>query len=304
MLLGGAHSDDPFRCLQIIPSESKYVRLLKCSHEEADDRILFHINHGVVIQNFESVIVASEDTDVFVGLLHHFPLWAQHDLSELWMVCGKGDNSRAVPIHEIVEVMDASVIEVLPTVHAPSGCDTTSKIGTKKAALRAAFDQGWELLKTFGNSPISDEMIMKAEKFLILCLSNNNEEDFDQLRFNSFHKQAFKMDLEKLPCMTSSIKLHIRRSYLQSNRWIHAPFIESIDLDPLDFGYIISDGDEALVPNIEIRNKLPDDFPNPCTCIKCAKSNVCPCRVKGISCCEFCKCYTAKQCRNPANMLT
>ena len=47
---------------------------------------------------------------------------------------------------------------------------------------------------------------------------------------------------------------------------------------------------------------IPDDFRVPCNFLKCAKKNkkktktkqnVCPCRMKLISCCKCCKCGTS-----------
>ena len=105
----------------------KYVGLLKSNHEEADDRILFHINQAVVVDHFNRVIVASADTDVFV--------WMDFDLKELWILSGQGRSSREIPLHQLVNMIDFSVVDVLPAAHALSGCDTTSKMGTKKISF-------------------------------------------------------------------------------------------------------------------------------------------------------------------------
>ena len=76
--------------------------------------------------------------------------------------------------------------------------------------------------------------------------------------------------------------------------------METIDLNPTDYGYIIDDN-EHLIPEIVEGPVTPDDFPLPCNYIKCAKSTVCPCRVRDIPCCEFCKCNASVSCKNPAN---
>ena len=55
-----------------------------------------------------------------------------------------------------------------------------------------------------------------------------------------------------------------------------------------------------LIPVINDGIPLPEDFPAPCTCLKCARGNICLCRVVGIECCDFCKCH--KKCKNPKNM--
>ena len=103
------------------------------------------------------------------------------------------------------------------------------------------------------------------------------------------------LDLEKFPPTSSSIKLHIRHAYLQAYLWYQAPFIDSIDLDPENYGYVRDD--EDLVPIIFDDLRLPDAFPAPCNCLKCARETVCPCRVKDIACCQYCRCGTS--CNTP-----
>ena len=44
---------------------------LPSNQEEANDRIMFHINDGVVKHGVQSVLVDSPDTDVFVNLIFH-----------------------------------------------------------------------------------------------------------------------------------------------------------------------------------------------------------------------------------------
>ena len=51
---------------------------------------------------------------------------------------GQGSTKRAVPIHEIATIIDNTITDILPQVHALTGCDTTSKIGTKRSALQVA----------------------------------------------------------------------------------------------------------------------------------------------------------------------
>ena len=59
-------------------------------------------------------------------------------MQELWILKGQGTLKRSVPVHDLLDKMDSSVIDILPAVHALSGCDTTSKVGTKRQALRFA----------------------------------------------------------------------------------------------------------------------------------------------------------------------
>ena len=76
-------------------------------------------------------------------------------------------------------------------------------------------------------------------------------------------------------------------------------FIENVTLDPIDYGYVADD--EGLISlRIVDCETIPDDFPLPCNCLKYAKSSVCPCRMKNIKCCDFCRCGASVNCKNAA----
>ena len=67
-----------------------------------------------------------------------------YELEVLWVIKGQGNSSRAVPVHHLVRLMKSDVVDALPAVHTLSGSDTTSKVGTKKSALQAAEETGYE----------------------------------------------------------------------------------------------------------------------------------------------------------------
>ena len=72
LFLGGLNVDDLTTCLKLHNGIVQSLCLLKCNHEEADDRIMYHVNHTVAIDNFTRMIVVSADTDVLVCLMYHF----------------------------------------------------------------------------------------------------------------------------------------------------------------------------------------------------------------------------------------
>ena len=74
-------------------------------------------------------------------------------------------------------------------------------------------------------------------------------------------------------------------------------FLPNTDIDPLQYGvlkYLFKDG--QFLPDTECQ-ELPDDFPVPCSCLKCTRANICPCRRKLIPCCTFCKCSENNACK-------
>ena len=136
IFLGGSHEEGDDLCFSITGDRKKAGPLLECSHEEADDRILFHVDHIVKLDGFKDVAVASPDTDVFVSLTHHFDKFRYFDLKEMWLIAGRSQSRTVTPIHAIVNAMDQDFIELLPVIHALTECDTTSKVGTKKMAIK------------------------------------------------------------------------------------------------------------------------------------------------------------------------
>ena len=54
-------------------------------------------------------------------------------------------------------------------------CDTTSKIGIKRAACQAAIDIGYGLLHLFGKEMIPEEMVCDIEQFLVHCIAEKHD---------------------------------------------------------------------------------------------------------------------------------
>ena len=298
IFLGGSHKEDETRCFSLCNRTVKAEPLLKCTHEEADDRVLFHVNHAVNVGRFGSVVVASSDTDIFVSAAHHFNKLMYNDLQELWLISGRSESRSVVPINDLVDAMDPDFIEVLPAIHALTGCDTTSKFGTKSKAVIEGMKNGYNLLYTFGRDEINDQMIADAEKFLLSFITNHKVDTFDELQYIVYHEKHLQFDIERFPPTSASVRQHILRAYIQCYIWLHAPFLQDIQLNLLDYGYAL-DENGNLVPLLTEEVSLPEEFPIPCNCLKCSKQTVCPCRVKKIPCCQYCKCNTNPACRNP-----
>ena len=149
---------------------------------------------------------------------------------------------------------------------------------------------------------IDEEMVTSAEKFLVRCIcKEENINKFVRLFNMVYYKKSKKLDLERFPPTSSSILLHIKRTYLQSYVWLSSPFPKSLLIDPLEYGYKLQedDDDEVMKPNI-MTISLPEDLPIPCKCGKCARANVSIGRVNNIRCCQYCNCK-AETCQNSSN---
>ena len=153
---------------------------LRTSHDEADDRIMIHVNHAVKKDCYEFVLICSRDSDVFVSLMYHFESeWKEKGLNELWIE----NMGSYTPLHDVCANLPPETVEMLPAVHCLTGCDTTSKVGTKKKALALMKTGKHPVLKDFGRNKLDQQMLEGAEKFLVKCLPKSSSVDsFDLLR--------------------------------------------------------------------------------------------------------------------------
>ena len=117
-MVGGSIKEDITSCLKVFRGCSSTEEVLKCTHEEADDRIFFHVNDGIKRDNFTKIVVASP---VFVNAIYRFTQWIYCGLEELWILSGKSGGKQAFPVHDLVQAMDNDITDVLPAVHALTG---------------------------------------------------------------------------------------------------------------------------------------------------------------------------------------
>ena len=100
-------------------------------------------------------------THIFVSTLHLFCKLKYFDLEELWFVSGRGNSRTFFPIQDLANDLDSDLAEILPAIHALTGCDTASKLGIKSRAVREGAGC-CHLLYAFGRDVFSDEMIADA----------------------------------------------------------------------------------------------------------------------------------------------
>ena len=215
----------------------------------------------------------------------------------MWLVSGRGGSITFFPVHDFASDLDSDLFEVLPAITALTVCDTASKVGTKSRAVREGSDC-YHLLHAFSKDALSDEIIADAEKFLLKCITKHDVDTFVELSFIVYHEKYLEFDVERFPPTSDNITQHILRAYLQCYIWPRSAFPRNIDLDPLEYGYRLTE-DSDLVPIISAKSSIPSNFPQPCSCQKCGKASLCKCRVLEIRCCQFCKYDANARRKNP-----
>ena len=289
-----------WECVQIINNEVTSLPQLMSTNKEADLRIPAHVL-DCLNSGYKSVLVVSNDTDVIVLLLYFMTIFNEYNLSELWFRAGVGDTTRFVPLHTLYQKLGSKLCEVLPALHSLTGCDVTSKVGTKKAALKASPET---YLPGFGvTSTLQNHSIQNAESFLVKVLKYNSAaSNFTDLRKDIFYSNTSKStSLQSLPPTSQGLLPHIRRAFYSTYLAIHSldKYLERPQLSsPMaeDFGYELQDCEYIPVTSWKL---LDEKWTAVCNCSKCARIT-CVCRDHRVKCTQFCKC-SSQQCQNPIN---
>lgn len=121
-----------YQCTQYNGNRSTMVANVVASlhneYQEADTRIVLHLNYANELRPDANIVIRCNDTDVLVILVHHMI----HFTAKVWMDTGRNDdNSRHyVDVRKLHDEI-GPMAEVLPALHAFSGCDYTASFMRK-----------------------------------------------------------------------------------------------------------------------------------------------------------------------------
>ena len=246
--------------MKLLAGTETQITELSSNQEEADDRIMFHINDGVVKHGVQSVLVDSPDTDVFLNLIFHFnKTWK---LQKLYVKLGNRKAKKTVPVHLLVDQLNNVLMSCLPAIHALSGCGSTRKVGPNLFDLKASIDLF--LLEGFGAEELSPHMTSKAETFLVSGFKKTDCSIFDEYRWEQYHNSKKELDFNQLVCCSSTIQQHIKRAYMQCKMWLQAPTPAVPKPDPLQYEFEATD--VGMIPVTLPVSCRPDDLPSQFKC--------------------------------------
>lgn len=270
---------------------------LDSSLEEADVRIFPHGLHALRQTLLTRLVIISNDTDVVVLALYFCHLFMANGLQELWLRFGSGDKTRFLPGHVLAKRWGKQMCDVLPAAHCLTGCDITSKFGTKAAAIKA---DPVRYLSHFGKPGVNlQDCLRDAEAYLVHVIHHGEHdiEKMDGLRVKLYHQKK-SVTLLDLPPTSHATKGHILRAFFLT--YIQINCLGDLSLVPTEYGFIMQN--DSLLPD-KLYRSLPENMTIICNCGKCA-TQMCPCRQDSIRCCVFCKCQTnEKLCQNPLGVI-
>ena len=92
------------------------------NHEEADTRLILHIQFSIERFGTKRAVIWSPDTDVMIlGVF-----FTQELGIEIWFKTGTKEKVRFIPLHEISSFLGQELTLTLLAFHAITGCDSTS----------------------------------------------------------------------------------------------------------------------------------------------------------------------------------
>jgi len=112
-----------------ITAKGSEVPALRSQQEEADGRLLLHASHAAN-EGFNSVLVCSEDTDVFIMSL----AFSNEIGASLFMKSGTRTRTKVIDITKVAASLGPEVCKGVLGMHAFTGCDTVSAFAGKGKA--------------------------------------------------------------------------------------------------------------------------------------------------------------------------
>ncbi|KAJ8394095.1 hypothetical protein AAFF_G00049000 [Aldrovandia affinis] len=173
------------------------VGLAPCSHEEADTRILLHVQDAVR-QGYTKVSIRTVDNVVILAVAAAGRL----DIDELWVAFATGKNFRYLAAHEMAVALGPNKCRGLPFFHAFTGCDTVSCFGGrgKKTAWETwkAYDEVTDEVTTAfctlaATPTIStvDDYMDSLERFVVLLYDRtSSQEHVNEARKHLFTQRS------------------------------------------------------------------------------------------------------------------
>jgi hypothetical protein len=281
---------------------------IRSTHEEAD--IIIAQQVIAACQNGSSSIkVVSDDTDVFILLLHYY-----HTLlpSTCQLLMEGTSSKRSVIDIKATVLKHAKIVPQLMAAHAITGCDTVAYLwGIGKATALKALLAGHKLDQLGQLNVEIDEVVAEATKFVAACYGSKTVENMSKVRFEIWRSKTSKKKITKppplksLPPTSEAFAENVKRAHLQVALWKAASEPDPPDLCLDIHGWMKDEVDKSLTPIMVPPNVAPAppeilqmiccgcSTEHPCSTARCG------CAAAQLACSIFCKCEGGELCSNP-----
>jgi hypothetical protein len=293
------------KCTKLLKRENGTVSAtpaleLYSNQEEADTRIFLHSSHAAE-SGHQRIAIKCSDTDVEVLACYH----QKNIAAEITIISGTKNRSRLVDVSRVCDKFGEEICELLPGLHALTGCDTVSTFsgrGKKKAlTMIKESDVMRQNISALGETvPLLQDNVKGLEHFVCAMYGDKESLSANQTRYNLFCKSQ-NLQSHQLPPTESALLHHLKRANYQAYIWKHALQANIPNQDPEGEGWKVIDEQLEVV-----WTELP---PAPtgvmelvcCGCKgKCATRR-CSCVKNELPCTEACSCQ--EDCENFTDFL-
>ncbi len=203
--------------------------LAPCSHEEADTRILLHVQDAVR-HGYSKVLIHTVDTDVIVLAV---TATGRLDIEELWVAYGTAKKIRFLAAHEMTVALGPNKCQGLQCFHALTGCDSVSSYGGrgKKKAWETwkACDEVTDVIAAFcalaatpTPSAIDDHMDALEHFVFVLYDRTSGQEHVNECHKHLLTQNGRSIDPVPPIRYRQALKQHIKGSvYKAGYCWCH-----------------------------------------------------------------------------------
>jgi hypothetical protein len=264
-----------------------------CTHEEADTRILLHLDDAVN-EGYTKVSIRTVDTDVVVLAV---TAAQQLNIAELWVAFGTGKNFRHLAAHEMAKALGPDRCIALPMFHAFTGCDTVSSFGGrgKKTAWDTwmSFDGVTRAFCVLAATPDSiDDVMGPLERFVALLYDRtSSQESVDETRKQLFTKKGRTID--HIPPTQAALIQHTKRAAYQAGHCWGQMMVATPELpSPGDWGWKKNDTGrrwEVYWTTLPEATQACRGLLGYCSCTKGCRGH-CKCLKAVLKCTALCNC--------------
>lgn len=209
------------------------------------------------------------------------------------LISGTKSRSRIVSIRQVCEKLGREICDVLPSLHAITGCDSVSAFATKgkKKAFQIVqlFPSLRQIVGSLGERvPASDEDLSKTEQFVCALYNDHRCNSVNELRYKLFCKSK-NLQSHQLPPTKAALKNHLRRANYQAFLWKHALEAQT-DHAPNGHGWQLKEGQLEIYWTNQA--PAPDSVMELvcCGCKGLCQTRRCSCVRNGLPCTEVCTC--------------
>ena len=283
---------------------------LQTYHEEADTIMVLQML-AMVEAGYTQIEIISDDTDVFILLLHHFNV---NDLRkrlpkvDVWMNA-TSLSSKSVSISQTLASLPNNVSTNILEAHCLSGCDTISQmfsIGKKKVIKTLNSPLNFHLQHLGDTDPNLQWSVIENECVPFVCtlygMKAGVSIPLSEMRYEKWLAKTKSktmntcFDLKYLPPTREAFRMNLKRAHYQCSIWKNVKGQTATELLPENFGWTKDFTNKTLDP-IQLMPGTPiaPDFLLKLTFCGCDSTNPCAshscgCKKANIKCSDLCKC--------------